>query len=81
MSSPPEFAELLYWVAAPPYSWSVPFVSSAAFGSDGRSGAGVNEGGADGVTRSGRHRLVIASVLVCVIDGCVLDCARSYTSK
>ena len=28
MSSPPELAELLYWVRALLYSWSLPFISS-----------------------------------------------------
>lgn len=34
MSSPPELVELLYWVRVLLYSWSVPFISSTAFGSD-----------------------------------------------
>lgn len=34
ISSPPELAELLYWVRALLYSWSVPFISSTAFCSE-----------------------------------------------
>lgn len=44
MSSPPELAELLYWVRELLYSWSVPFISSTAFGSDGGRATHIGRG-------------------------------------